>query len=150
MRIYLPATRSDLSAAEIASTRAHAVTVRLRSELDEDDEEILELVAFLAAADDSVGLIQDRQDRARRVVIAAEVPDALAVVAGGDDVETAVILGANAVWDDVVSIHVDEEEAEGTVAAAAAGDDAALEELGEQELLWYDVTEREQLADDLA
>lgn len=145
MRIYLPATRSDLDSDTLSSDRAHAVTAQLRRALPDDDEEMLELVAFLAAADDSVRLIAQRDDDPARYVFAADVPESQVAAARDDEIETVVALSAPVAWSSVVAIHTDEEQAALDVHAAAQGDDEAFERLGERELLWFDVTERDAL-----
>lgn len=143
MRIYLPATRSDLHAGELTATRAHAVTADLRRELPDDEEEILELVAFLAAANDSVALIAARNEAPRRVIIAADVPTGQVGPPPAGELETVVTLASPVPWQSVVAIHIDDDDpaTAAHVHAAAQGDEEALDGLGEQELAWYDVTE---------
>lgn len=150
MRVYLPATATDLVARELRPAVVHAVTPALRGELPGEDTETLELVAFLAAADDSVRLIADRAAPPRRVVLAADVPDTALAAASPDALETVRIPRDPIPWDAVVSIHVDEPDAAAQVAAAAAGDEGAFDALGERDLLWFDVTEREAVAASLA
>nr|NLD41192.1 hypothetical protein [Actinomycetales bacterium] len=145
MRVYLPATLQDLAAAALEPARVHGVTPALRRELSEDDDEMLELVAFLAAADDSVRLVSERGDRPLRIVIAADVPDPELGPAGEQEIETALAPRLPIRWELVAAVHADEEAAEGEVAAAAGGDEAAYERLGERELLWYDAAELDQL-----
>lgn len=148
MRVYLPATAADLHEPAISPRWAHAVTAALRGELPDEDDEGLEMIATLAAADDSVRLLGATDGPARRVVVAADVPDAAVrapEVLGEDQLATAVELVAPVVWDDVVAIHADEADAAVDVAAAAAGDDDAFERAAERDLLWFDVIEREQL-----
>ncbi|MGM0385641.1 MAG: DUF6912 family protein [Actinomycetota bacterium] len=150
MRVYLPATASDLAATELRPAVVHAVTPALRTELPGEDEETLELVAFLAAADDSVRLVAERSAPPRRVVLAAEIPDADLAPGSPDALETVRLPRGPLPWDTVVSIHVDEPDAAPQVAAAAAGDEAAFDALGEQDLQWFDVTERDAVAASLA
>ncbi len=126
------------------------MTPALRGELPGEDTETLELVAFLAAADDSVRLIAARAAPPRRVVLAADVPDTALASASPDALETVRIPRDPISWDAVVSIHVDEPDAAAQVAAAAAGDEGAFDALGERDLLWFDVTEREAVAASLA
>lgn len=147
MRIYLPATVRDLQATSIHPALVHAVTDALRAELAEDDQEMLELVAFLAAADDSVDLIRERGDVPRRVVISADVPESALEPAPGDAIETALTLIEPVTWDLVAAVHSDDDDAEtaAEVGAAAEGDEEAFERLGDRELLWYDVSELEAL-----
>lgn len=154
MRLYLPATASDLREPEgIAPRWAHAVTRALRAELPDEDEEGLEMTATLAAADESVRLIAADGSVPRRVVVVADVPDdAVRVpeVLGEEQLPTAVEVVTTVPWGDVVTLHVDEPGAAGDVRAAAAGDDDALERAAERDLLWYDVVELADLRAELA
>jgi len=52
-------------------------------------------------------------------------------------------------WEDVAALLVDEPEAQDDVRAARLGDEDAFERAAEADLLWYDVTEREALAESL-
>lgn len=143
VRIYLPATASDLAAAELSARPAHAVTARWRAENPDDDVEDGELVALLHAAADSVDLVGQGEVPVR-VVVAAEVA---AVTEGTDPMPTAVA-SPEVAWSDVVSIHVDDpadDDARAAVRAAATGDDDAVDVVAELDLLWFDVTEREAL-----
>lgn len=142
MRVYLPATVTDLAAESLRPNVVHAVTAALRAELPGEDDEMLELVAFLAAADDSIRLIQEHGAAPRRVVLAADLPAQELSEPGPDALETVRVPRHAIQWAAVVSIHIDEPTAADRVAAAAAGDDEAFDALGEQDLLWYDVTER--------
>lgn len=149
VRIYLPSSLDELSASDLAPRVVHAVTSGLRAALPDEDDEGLEYAAQLLAADDSL----DRLDRPgagdRRVVVAADVPEALVESLVGEEDETApsaVRVTAHVAWDAVACAHVDEAAAEGDVRAARAGDDAALERLAERDLLWYDVSELASLA----
>ncbi|PWD52150.1 hypothetical protein C8046_17365 [Serinibacter arcticus] len=152
MRLYVPAVLSDLAAPELTPRPACAVTPALRSALPEEDEEGLELSAFLSAADLAVLRLADAADALpavpRRVVVALEVPDTTPLGAvPGDLVELASVVGEIPAtgWSAVVSIHVDEPEAADAVRAALT-DDAAFEELGEVDLLWFHPSERSVLA----
>ena len=172
MRVYLPATlavATDLlsSGSLPGPLAAYAVTDALRAGADgsdgadqsgpSDDEE-LELVALSEAARGSLRLIAaDPGTAARRVVLAADVPDARVRVDDRSDdagpgqvtVTEAVPLG----W--VRAVHVDAAELEPEVRSAAthvrAADEAdpaapggsaeaaeaVVATLGEHELLWY-------------
>lgn len=143
MRVYIAATAKDLSAAELTPARVHAVTPAVQAELPGEDEEMLELVAFLAAADESVILVAERSDRPRRVVIAADV-DArgLAPAEDPEDIATAMLPQGPIGWDAIAAIHVDDAFAESTVAKAARGDEQSADDLAEIDLAWYDATER--------
>ncbi|ACQ79520.1 conserved hypothetical protein [Beutenbergia cavernae DSM 12333] len=152
MRVYLPASARDLAAPDgpPVGTSAHAVTPALRAALPDEDTEGLELAALLAAADASIALVAERGDVPRRVVVAADVPDAeVSGEAPQDALPSAVVVHALP-WNDVVSIHVDDADAREDVAAAAAGDDDAFERAAERDLLWFDVVERGDLAAELS
>ncbi|NCT91377.1 hypothetical protein GXB85_10490 [Cellulomonas sp. APG4] len=146
MRIYLPSSLDELSASDLAPRVVHAVTSGLRAALPDEDEEGLEYAAQLLAADDSL----DRPGAGdRRVVVAADVPEALVEsLEDADDgtAPSAVRLTARVTWDAVACAHVDEAAAEPDVRAARGGDDAAAERLAERDLLWYDVSELAGLA----
>lgn len=150
MRIYLPATARELGAQQGLSPRlVHAVTPGLRLVLPDEDEEGLEYAAQLFAADDSLDLLDGRGDARRRVVVAADVPEALVETVDAPHVPSAVQLTSTVGWDDVACAHVDEFGAEDDVAAALAGDVGAVERLVDRHLLWYDVTELGRLAGEL-
>ena len=153
MRIYLPATTSVLrrlvetSECGPAPLTAFAVTPGLREWYVDDDIESLEYAAMLEAARASLRLLAaDPAATPRRVVIAAELPDA--VVAVRDDLDLGVVRLADPVLlRQVVSVHVDDHDAEPAVRAATAVIDAA--DLGDPdasdrvddtegfELAWY-------------
>lgn len=175
MRVYLPATLAV--AADLLSSgslpgplAAYAVTDALRAWADgsdqsdgadqsgpSDDEE-LELVALSEAARGSLRLIaadlaDGRGGSARRVVLAADVPDArVRVDDRSDDAgpgQATVTETVSLAW--VRAVHVDAAELEPQVRVAAAqvraadaADSAAAEaaeavvaSLAEHELLWY-------------
>ena len=154
MRVYLPATAADLSAPTISPRTAHAVTSALARALPDEDEETLEASASLCAADASLmllsgpgaGVLADR-----RVVIAADV-DAAAVseVQVSEEILPGTVqVGVPVAWEAVAALLVDEREVEVDVRAARTGDEAAFERVGEADLLWFDVSEREYLAAEL-
>lgn len=110
-----------------------------------------------AAADDSLRLVGEarRSGRGsvapRRCVIVAVADDAqLRPVDDPDALASAIELAVPLGWKHVESIHVDDLEAEPDVAAAAEGDESAFERTTEEDLMWYDVAERDELARDLA
>ncbi|QHO91431.1 hypothetical protein CWT12_09095 [Actinomyces sp. 432] len=155
MRAYLPATASDLSAVRISPRIAHAVTPALADAFPEEDQEGLEVSASLCAADSSVLLLAAPGAEAeadRRVVIAADVEDAQVreVPVVGDVLPGTVEVTAPVEWDQVAALLVDEAEAESDVRAARTGDEAAFERAADADLLWYDVSERAALAQELA
>ena len=152
MRVYLPATvpllrrlsrEGGLSDIDVA----YAVTPALREAYVEGDLEELEYAAAADAARASLALLAaDSSAPSRRVVVAADVPDAAATPDSGLAV-AAVRLTAPVALDRVASIHIDEPEAEEVVRAAVAalpaadaGDDDAeftVDEAEGFELLWY-------------
>ncbi len=153
MRVYLPSTITGLSAvlqtSEItgAPLTGFAVTPGLREWYLDDDEEELEFAAMLEAARGSLRLLDVQPGAARRrVVIAAEVPEAELSVR--DDLDRGVVrLSATVPLSSMRSVHVDDAEAESAVAAAAAaitaadlGDPAAQDVVDDADgfaLSWY-------------
>ena len=134
MRVYLPATPAIL--ADLARTgelgpaplRGYAVTAAVQEEYSESDEEELEYLATSLAADDSFQLVKDlARPAARRVVIAAEVPDAQVKESG--EVTGAVVLDLAVALAAVAAFHVDDPD--------FALDPADPEGAADQELLWY-------------
>ena len=149
MRVYLPSTlprlARDLQAGEIEPVAAYAVTPALREAYASGDTEELEYVALLAAARASLALLaDDPQAPPRRVVLAAEVPDAAAIAA---EHPAAVAVAGPIPVTKLASAHVDDAEAIQDVAkavaalpAAEAGDpDAEFDVDGADghELAWY-------------
>ncbi|MGG5260805.1 DUF6912 family protein [Phycicoccus avicenniae] len=126
-RVYLPLTPDDLDALAAgrdlgpAPLAAHGVTPALGRPGLTTDEEELEHEAWVAATEEASA----RAAGARRVVASADVDAAVVSVPERPDVPTRVELGAGVPRTRVVSFHVDE-EAGGT---------------GTADLLWYDVTE---------
>ena len=129
MRVYLPATTTVLRTLVDEGTlpgphTAFAVTPQLRrfyevSEAEADEEE-LEYAALLAAARASLRLVDiDPTAARRRVVVAADVPDA--AVQPIDDPDTdrgAVRVEAAVEVPMVASAHIDGADAEADVGAA--------------------------------
>ncbi|MFH8485345.1 DUF6912 family protein [Streptomyces longisporoflavus] len=143
MRVYVPLTPGRLAevhkAGELgpAPLTAYAVTPSLREWVASDDVEELEYAALYQAAAASLRLIAGEAGAApRRVVVAADVPDAgVEVVDGAEslgEVRVAGVLGLKK----VAAVHVDAGEAEADVAAAvlAGGQGDAVED---HELLWF-------------
>lgn len=164
MRVYLAMTLPALARAHTAggvypgdggTLPAHAVTAAVREWYVAGDLEELEYAALTGAARACLPLLAaDPGAPSRRVVLAADVPDA-AVTPRDGGARSAVEVSAPVPLPAVASVHLDEPEAEGAVAAAVgalaaaqAGDDDArflLDEAEGCDLLWYDVTEIPQL-----
>jgi hypothetical protein len=153
MRIYLPATTTTLQAlldtGEVgpAPLTAFAITPGLREWYVDDDPESLEYAAMVEAARGCLRLLDADQAAARRrVVLAVDVPDQAVTVR--DDLDRGVVEVAEAVpLAAVASVHVDDAEAEQTVAQAAEamiaadlGDPGSQEKVDDAEgyeLSWY-------------
>jgi hypothetical protein len=130
-----------------APRTAFAVTPGLREWYRDDDAEALEYAAMTDAARGSLRLLDaDTSAARRRVVIAADLPDAAVDVR--DDVDRGVIsITVPVPLSAVASVHVDDAEAEPTVAAAAEavvaadlGDEGSQERVDDAEgfeLAWY-------------
>ncbi|MHB1491868.1 hypothetical protein GALL_397970 [mine drainage metagenome] len=151
MRIYLPATVDELDPVHghrppLAPRVVHAVTPALRDALHDEDEEGCEFAAHLAAADDSLLRIAGRPEAPhQRLVVTAVVPESFVEHSDSDAAPSALRLISTVPWDRVVCVHVDEPEAMGDVAAALRGDEDAAGRLSEADLLWYDVSEVDDL-----
>lgn len=152
MRVYIPATSTLLRALHVdgslpAGQTAFAVTPGLREWYRDDDIEELEYAALLEAARASLRLLDDdRSAVRRRIVVAADLADELVTVR--DDIDRGVVrLGGPVRVAEVASVHVDDSDAEGAVAAAAGvvgeadlGSDAAQDAVDDAEgfeLQWY-------------
>ncbi|MFJ7900739.1 DUF6912 family protein [Streptomyces sp. NPDC096198] len=158
MRVYVPLTLSGLAEAyktgELGSgpVAAYAVTPALREWYLSDDIEELEYAALSRAALASLRLLaQDPDAPRRRVVVAVDVPDG-AAAADPDRALDPAALGEVRVAGAVplakaAAVHVDADDAEAEVAAAAravpaaeGGDDDAqfvVDGAEDHELLWY-------------
>lgn len=144
MRLYLPVTSTVIEKliadGEVAVEGGYAVTPALREWYDNDDEE-LEYVASMSAAEASLALIAaDPSAKRRRAVLALEVPD---ITAFGT--ERASVLFKQVVrLDAVESALIDSIEAQPDIDRALErwgqdDDDArfALEQANSHELLWF-------------
>ncbi|KAF4406527.1 MULTISPECIES: hypothetical protein [Streptomyces] len=158
MRVYIPTTLSGLAAAHRAGELgpapldAYAVTPGLREWYVSDDIEELEYAALGRAAQASLRLLAtDPRAARRRVVVAVDVPDGTAV-ADPDRSLDASAVGEVRITSAVplakaAAVHVDADDAEADVSAAAAalgaadqGDDDArftVDGAEDHELLWY-------------
>ena len=154
MRVYLPTTTAGLAAAvrtgSFPASAGHAVTPAIREWYAAGDTEELEYAALTEAAEASLRLIAaEPAGVRRRVVLATDLPERL--VSPGGPFRSSVSVAGPLAMEAVASVHMDEPEAEETVAAAAsalpaadAGDEDArflLDEAEARELLWYDASE---------
>ena len=153
MRVYLPATTSTLrellasGSVGPAPLTAFAVTPALREWYVDEDPEALEYAATMEAARGSLRLLDsDPVAARRRVVVAADMPDAVVTVR--DDLDRGVVhIGEPVPLGAIASVHADDAEAQAVVAAAAEsiiaadlGDDASQEKVDDAEgfeLSWY-------------
>ncbi|MFC2267294.1 MAG: DUF6912 family protein [Peptidiphaga sp.] len=151
VRIYIPATSADVSKEDLLPRLVHAVTRELEHAMPAEGEEVLESVAMGAAADDSLRILTALAQggetiRPLRVVVVADVADSRVEPVSGDDLlPTARRLVRPVGWDAVASIHVDDDEALEDLLAAIGGDEQAFERVADEDLMWYDVEEREDL-----
>jgi Family of unknown function (DUF6912) len=154
MRVYLPTTLAALGPALVAGevgpapVKGFAVTPALREWYVGGDLEELEYMAMTLAARASLRMLREEDGASlRRVVLAAEVPDAMVSAANGFDNPGEVEVKVPVRLDDVVSGHADAREAEADIAAAVAalpaadkGDSDAkfvVDGAEGHELLWY-------------
>ncbi|WNV74732.1 DUF6912 family protein [Geodermatophilus sp. DSM 44513] len=158
MRVYLPATTRVLQALVddgrlTGPLTGFAVTPGLRASYPLSDagadEEELEYAALLAAARASLRLVDiDPAAARRRVVLAADVPDAAVAEVEDPDVDRgAVRVSGDVALAAVASAHVDGAEAEDDVRAAVAvvleadlgSEDAqfVVDQAEGHELAWY-------------
>ena len=143
VRIFFTLSYEGLGRDELEVPLAHAVTDQLRAAFPEEDDEELDMIALLAAADDSIAVIGDEPFR---IVVAADV----AATYVGTYAYPSLERPSRAVlWNDVAAIFADEEEAADDVTAARHGDAEAFDRCADWDLLWYDPTERAHLAREL-
>jgi hypothetical protein len=171
IRVYVPTTLAGLARAQKSGTLnatispaaegsdepplpAHAVTGAVREWYVDGNLEELEYSALVEAAEASLWLLsQDPSAPRKRVVAAVDVPEA--TISPGGKFRSSVLINGTVKLSRVVSVHIDEEDSQPTITAAvhalpaaAEGDDDARFQLDEAEacdLLWYDVTEIDDL-----
>jgi hypothetical protein len=154
MRVYLPATttvlRQLLDEGRLAGPlTVFAVTAEVRAFYDEGDEEELEYAALLGAARASLRLLDvDPAAARRRVVLAADLPDAAITPLTDPDTDRGAARAAtDLTLAEVASAHVDVAEAEADVKAAVrvvleadlGSEDAqfVVDQAEGHELAWY-------------
>ncbi len=171
MRVYVPLTLPGLAAAHRAGElgpgplTAYAVTPGLREWYVSDDIEELEYAALGRAAQASLRLLAVAPDAPRRrVVVAVDVPDREAVADPDRGLDPAALgevrIERTVPLDRAAAVHVDGDEAEADVAAAAQalgaadqGDDDArftVDGADDHELLWYATQEIGDIVDEPA
>ncbi|WP_406381841.1 DUF6912 family protein [Streptomyces sp. NBC_01618] len=162
MRVYVPLTLPGLAAAHQAGEigpgplTAYAVTPGLREWYVSDDIEELEYAALNRAASASLRLIAGNPDAARRrIVVAVDVPDGAAVADPDRSLDSSslgeVRISSPVPLTAAAAVHVDADDAEKDVTAAAAalgaadlGDDDAqftVDGAEDHELLWFGIQE---------
>lgn len=140
MRIFFTISLEGLDKYSLDGVKSHAVTDGVRHAFPEEDDEELDLIALLAAADDNIRSVTNEPFR---LVIAA---DAQADFIGTDEDPSLVQAAGTISWGDVAAIFVDDESAADDVMAARRGDDDAFDRLAGRDMLWYDPSERIRLA----
>lgn len=160
-RVYIPATLAALSEVRdggaLTVPAAYAVTDRLRAMLALDDggqvDEELADAALVAAADASLDLLAaDPTSPRRRVVVAADA--AAPTPAGPGEHPAAMVCPGPVGRADIASVLVDDVDAVPAVTSAiealdrgdAVAYEAALEQLDDHALSWFDVSELDHLA----
>jgi hypothetical protein len=163
MRVYVPSTPTALAGVHRegglgpAPVRAFAVAGGLSEWCGTDDAEELEYAATVLAGRGSLrASAQEGGGKARRVVLAAEVPDGI-VSAVPDGGPGAVLVDGTIPVKRIAAVLMDAEDAEadvraalGVLDAAEAGEAAAealVEAVEEHELLWFATQELRDLVD---
>ncbi len=154
MRVYLPMTLAELGSALVAGqigpapVLGFAVTPALREWYASGDLEELEYIAMVQASRASLRMLHvDTKAPRRRVVLAAELPESVVSSVNGPDKPGKVSVALPVMLADVVSGHVDADDAAADVDAAAAALPAAdagdgdakfvVDSAEGHELLWY-------------
>lgn len=153
MRVYvpltLPALRQAHETGEAAASVAYAVTPGLREWAGAENAEELEYAALESAAYAALLLLSGGAEVSpRRVVLAADVPEAAVSSAGdAEDGPGALRLDGPVDMTHVAAVHVDADVAEQAVRAAVAALDGAargeeeaaavVDAAADHELLWF-------------
>jgi hypothetical protein len=151
VRVYLPVTLTGLLSLlrdrRVPGGAGCAVTPALWEWYAVGDEDELEYAALQRAARQSLDLLADdvRAPR-RRVVLAADVPEATVRFDAGDE-PAAVSVAGDIPLSAVKAVHVDSEDAVPLVRAVLVDpdDDMAQGDLLDADLLWYATQELDQL-----
>jgi hypothetical protein len=154
MRVYLPLTLAELGSALVAGqvgpapVVGFAVTPALREWYASGDLEELEYIAMLQAARASLRMLHtDTKAPRRRVVLAAELSESVINSINGPDKPGKVNVNLPVMFTDIVSGHVDSDDAAQDIDAASAALPAAdagdgdakfvVDSAEGHELLWY-------------
>ena len=135
VRVYLPATVSDLrDSVGLTPRKGFAAIAHDEEQSTTEDAEAAEYVAFLAAGDAAID-----NGEVTRIVIAADAPVAPTPSPGVVDVD-------HLPWSQVVSIHIDDlidAQLLSDINLAQTGDEQARKRVNQADLMWYDITERD-------
>ncbi|MDR2988646.1 MAG: hypothetical protein LBV34_27810 [Nocardiopsaceae bacterium] len=154
MRVYLPMTLAELGSALVsgqvgpAPVVGFAVTPALREWYASGDLEELEYMAMVQAARASLRMLHtDTKAPRRRVVLAAELPESVITSINGPEKPGKVTITLPVLFSDIVSGHVDSDDAAADIDAASAALPAAdagdgdakfvVDSAEGHELLWY-------------
>ncbi|WP_067778891.1 DUF6912 family protein [Actinomyces vulturis] len=151
MRIYLPVTIAQLRETRLDTTTAFGPTTMLRHILEDYDDEEIEASAFLQAAHAAVDVIAKERTTvmsnhpAVRIVVAADAPDSTVSETPTEEYPGLVELNQPVAWKNSAAIFIDEPGARDLCERALNGDEEARDELDDRDLLWYDLTERDEV-----
>lgn len=135
VRVYLPATVSDLrDSFGLIPRKGFAATTHDEEQSTAEDVEAAEYVAFLAAGDAAID-----SGEVTRIVIAADAQVKPTSSPGVVEVD-------HLPWSQVVSIHIDDltdAQLLSDISLAQTGDEQARKRVNRADLMWYDITERD-------
>lgn len=159
MRVFLPALSHELSAEQPVNRQGWVA--RIPAGTHPEQAEVYEDDAVTEAALDSLSLLRDEPvsvgvNRAlRRLVLAVEVPETSAACVSNEAAdEDGVVFPVeleSIEWGQVAALMVDDADAEDAVQAVLRAEDqdtadAAIAELWEYAIGWFDIAERQALA----